>query len=96
MLFVKVRYKAPDGDVSRLVQQPVTDPGNVSYGSTSRDFRFAAAVATFGMALRESPERGSASYALAKELLAGTVGDDPHGERRALAGLIDRAAALTR
>jgi len=96
VVFVKLRYKQPDGDTSRLVVTPVADPGNVAYGSTSRDFRFAAAVAAFGMALRNTPQRGDASYALAKELLAGTEGDDPHGERRALGELIDKAAALAK
>jgi hypothetical protein len=46
------------------------------------------------MALRETKERGSASFPLAAELLAGTEGDDPHGERRALGEMIEKAAAL--
>jgi len=95
LVFVKLRYKKPDGIASRLVVLPVEDPGNVAYGTTSRDYRFAAAVATFGMALRRTPQRGDASFALAKELLAGTEGEDPHGERRALGALIDRAARLS-
>jgi Ca-activated chloride channel family protein len=95
LAFVKLRYKRPDGEVSRLIKRPVEDPGNISFAATSRDFRFAAAVATFGMALRNSEEGGDASYALASELLAGTEGEDPHGERRALGDLIGRAKALT-
>ncbi|MEN8152108.1 MAG: VWA domain-containing protein [Planctomycetota bacterium] len=94
VMFVKLRYKQPTGDRSRLIQIPVGDPGNVSFGTASRDFRFAAAVATFGMALRQSEDMGNASFALAKELLVGTEGEDPHHERRALGELIDKAATL--
>jgi len=55
LLFVKVRYKQPDGDQSRLLTQPVLA---TSAGSASRDFQFQAAVAEFGLLLRNSDFKG--------------------------------------
>ena len=59
LLFVKLRYKQPDGDTSKLIAQPVEDV----VLEPSRDFRFASAVAGFGMLLRESEFSGSWSMA---------------------------------
>ena len=53
LLTLKLRYKHPDGDESRLLEFPVTD-GGASFGRASADFNFAAAVASFGMLLRDS------------------------------------------
>ena len=53
--------KKPDGDTSTLRELPVTDPGK-GYAEASEDFRFAAAVASFAMLLRDSPFKGEASY----------------------------------
>jgi Ca-activated chloride channel family protein len=61
---------------------------------TSPAFRFAAAVATFGMVLRRSPERGTSDYRLARELARGALGRDLDGYQHELIGLIDGAAAL--
>src|SRR5262249_28053802 len=57
---VKLRYKAPQGDQSELIQSVVRDDGTTV--PTSTDFRFAAAVAEFGLLLRRSPYRENASY----------------------------------
>ena len=58
LLFVKVRYKQPDGDQSRLLTQPVL----ASRGETlSRDFTFQAAVAEFGLLLRNSDFKGNSA-----------------------------------
>jgi Ca-activated chloride channel family protein len=61
LLTVKLRYKAPDADTSRLHSQALVDT-HTPLAQTSDDFRFAAAVAEFGMLLRESPHRGTASF----------------------------------
>ncbi|HKA60715.1 MAG TPA: von Willebrand factor type A domain-containing protein [Gemmatimonadales bacterium] len=60
MLFVKVRYKAPDGDESRLITQPVLA---TSGATLSVDFQFQTAVAEFGLLLRNSDFRGKADLA---------------------------------
>lgn len=53
MLTVKFRYKKPDGDVSKLIVKTVKD-NNSSIESASKDLKFSAAVALFGMQLRNS------------------------------------------
>ena len=56
-MFVKVRYKQPDGDQSRLISQPVLAQAGQA---PSVDFQFQAAVAEFGLLLRNSDFRGKA------------------------------------
>jgi Ca-activated chloride channel family protein len=53
MLTVKFRYKEPDGDVSKLIVKTVKDE-NKSIESANDDLKFSAAVALFGMQLRNS------------------------------------------
>ncbi|WP_142526833.1 vWA domain-containing protein [Pedobacter westerhofensis] len=53
MLTVKFRYKAPDGDKSKMKQVAVTEV-NLQLSKASADFRFASAVAELGMLLRDS------------------------------------------
>ena len=55
---VKLRYKAPDGDESRLISVPVKNRTS----ELSQNVGFAAAVAEFGMLLRQSEYRGSSSH----------------------------------
>jgi Ca-activated chloride channel family protein len=64
--------------------------------STSPSFRFAAAVAVFGMTLRESPDRGNSSFVLARQLAEGALGADSEGYRREFLSLIDTAQSLRR
>jgi Ca-activated chloride channel homolog len=49
---VKLRYKLPDGDTSRLIQQVVPSAALKSAAAPRGDFAFAAAVAAFGQVLR--------------------------------------------
>lgn len=48
-----------------LVERSVADV-ETPLAKTSSAFRFSAAIATFGMTRRESPDRGAASFALAR------------------------------
>lgn len=59
LLTVKLRYKQPNGNVSRKIEIPVTDN---TTKQVSSDFRFAAAVAMFGQLIRQSEFKGNASY----------------------------------
>ncbi|HEU5262942.1 MAG TPA: von Willebrand factor type A domain-containing protein [Gemmatimonadales bacterium] len=78
LLFVKVRYKQPDGDRSRLLTHAVLDR---SPGSPSVDFRFQIAVAEFGLLLRESEHRGTADIGRVIAAARGALGADPDGYR---------------
>jgi Ca-activated chloride channel family protein len=60
---IKLRYKKPDGDKSILIEHPVKDE-NVTINSTSDNFRFAAAVAEFGMLLRNSQYKGNGAFSI--------------------------------
>ena len=48
LLAVRLRYQRPGGEAYWLLQVPWTDPGH-SFDAASRDFRFSAAVAAFGL-----------------------------------------------
>ena len=55
--FVKIRYKLPDGDVSKLITTPVTEANEVpSFDAASADQRFSVAVAAFGQKLRDTDQ----------------------------------------
>ncbi|WP_205678826.1 vWA domain-containing protein [Aquisphaera insulae] len=94
-LLVKIRFKAPDADVSRLVKGGVVD-GDTPAESASRDLRFAAAVAGFGMLLRDSPHKGNLTWSRVVDLATPAVGEDPGGYRREFLELVTKAAALGR
>ncbi|MCH8017350.1 MAG: DUF3520 domain-containing protein, partial [Acidobacteria bacterium] len=93
LLTLKLRYKQPDGETSRLLEFPVRD-GNKAYSQASQDFKFAAAVASFGMILRESPYKGNGTLAGVLELAEEGKGSDPHGYRGEFLELVKQARAL--
>jgi Ca-activated chloride channel family protein len=90
MLFVKLRYKEPDGATSKLMSRAVMD----AVTSKNSDFAFASAVAEFGLLLRDSKYRSGASYESVRELANASVSDDPDGLRREFVSLVDKAAKL--
>jgi Ca-activated chloride channel homolog len=94
---LKLRYKEPDGDKSSLIETVVKD-SEKKYGQASRDFKFAAAVAAFGMILRDSPFKGNATLPAVKELAQEGVskGDETtDSEYRAeFMQLVDKANSL--
>ncbi|MFK7932040.1 MAG: von Willebrand factor type A domain-containing protein, partial [Saprospiraceae bacterium] len=75
---VKLRYKQPDGDVSKKIEQPVLNQ-SIDLKNTSDNFRFAAAVAEFGMLLRDSEFKQEATYASAEKLAKDAKGKDENG-----------------
>lgn len=66
-LNLKIRYKEPDADESILKEYPVTEEDYT--GNPSQDFYFAAAVAEFGLMLRDSEYKGDASFENVRALL---------------------------
>jgi Ca-activated chloride channel family protein len=93
LLTVKLRYKAPEGDVSRLLMHPLYDRG-AALAAASADFRFSAAVAEWGMLLRDSRFRGSASYGAVTELARGALADDREGYRGEFLRLVQASQRL--
>ena len=86
---VKLRYKLPAGSESQLMEVVVRDTD----ARESDDFRFAAAVAELGMLLRDSPHKGSSSYADTVRLASSGELDE---RRREFVELVRAAERLKR
>ena len=90
---IKLRYKQPDGVKSRLIDHPVLDEGE-KLDKSSDNFRWSAAVAEFGLLLRDSEFKGDATYAHAAKLARSAKGKDLNGYRRELIDMIDTMKSL--
>ena len=92
LMTVKLRYKAPDGSDSRLISVPVKNRTT----DLSANVGFAAAVAEFGMVLRQSEHRGASTYRDAAALARRFRGADPDGYRAEFVRLVELAQSLPR
>lgn len=90
---VKVRYKLPDEDRSKPFQVGAEDRG-LDFSRSSNDFKFASAVAGFGMLLRHSPHKGTMTYGGVIEIARSTLADDPGGYRREFVSLVERVPSI--
>ena len=90
LMYVKIRYKDPEGTSSRLLEQPVAD----RVRSASTDLRFASAVAGFGMLLRDSEHAGDLTLDDIVGLAEGSRGDDPRGYRGEFIRLVEATRDL--
>ncbi|MGD2121079.1 MAG: von Willebrand factor type A domain-containing protein [Gemmatimonadota bacterium] len=90
LLFVKLRYKEPDQDTSRLLDLPVLD----HTGEASDDFRFASAVAAWGMLLRDSEYCTGFGLQDVAELAGSALGPDEDGYRSEFVRLVETARTL--
>ncbi len=95
MMTVKFRYKEPDGKTSRLMEIPVTDTYSAS-ALTSDNFRFVAAVAQFGMLLRNSEYKSSASFESVLSLARTAIGKDEEGYRAEFIRLVENAKLMAK
>lgn len=93
LLTVKLRYKQPDGDRSTRLEFPLVDDPK-SADEASQDLRWAAAVASFGMILRDSRFRGDANLDQVIELAESAKGADHCGHRQEFIGLVRTARSL--
>jgi Ca-activated chloride channel family protein len=90
LLTVKVRYKQPNGETSKLLSRVVPD----RVGPVTPQLGFASAVAEFGMLLRRSPFKGNATWATVHELARRHRGDDRDGYRTEFIRLVEAASSL--
>jgi uncharacterized protein DUF3520/protein with von Willebrand factor-like domain len=95
MLTAKLRYKKPNNDKSELIQRSARDEGK-QFASASPDFKFAAAVAEFGMLLRESEFKGNGTLGAVLEWAEEGKGADANGFRAAFLELVRKAEVLKR
>jgi len=93
MLTIKFRYKQPTSSVSKMSHVEVYDKP-IALNSTSTDFRFAAAVAEFGMLLRDSQFKQHSTYDQAIKMARAAKGDDSEGYRAEFIKLAESAKLL--
>ena len=91
LMTVKVRYKEPLGDTSKLLEFPVRD----AEARMTSNLGFAAAVAGYGMLLRQSEFKGAATWKQVISLAREHRGRDEDGYRAEFIRLADLAAALS-
>jgi len=92
IMTVKLRYKQPDADVSKLISRAVTT-AEVT-GSHSQNYQWASSVAEFGMLLRNSKFKGSASFDAVLSRARAAKGADPYGYNQELIDLVEKAKAI--
>ena len=94
LLTVKLRYKQPEGNTSKLLEFPVMDEGAM-LGQASTDFRFATSVAGFGMLLRNGTSNAQGlNFESVRSLAQSALGEDRHGYRAEFLSLVDQARQL--
>jgi len=89
---VRIRYKQPDSDVSEKIVHTITDRQIAD--NPSENFMFASAVAEFGLILKNSEYKGSASLDSVKSRAEAAMGDDEEGYRRNFLELVDKAIEI--
>src|SRR5215207_3091223 len=94
LMTVKLRYKEPDGEESRLLSVAVAD-SDASHQNASENLKFSSAVAEFGMLLRGSRYKGAATYDSALSLARASAGADLRGYRAEFVNLVERAKTLS-
>jgi Ca-activated chloride channel family protein len=91
--FVKIRYKLPKADVSRLISTPIDRRSEyASFAAAPQDARFAAAVAGFAEILRGGKYSGSLSYEDVVRMAGAARGRDEFGYRAEFVQMV-RAAS---
>ncbi|RWK64537.1 VWA domain-containing protein [Mesorhizobium sp.] len=93
--FVKIRYKLPNEDASKLITTPVTSANEVAdFDRASTDQRFSVAVAAFGQKLRDEDATATFGYDKIIEIATAARGADPFGYRSEFLSLVRLASAL--
>lgn len=92
--FLRLRYKAPDGEVSKLIETPLETARLDKPESTNAELDFAAAVAAFGQKLRGGDYLKNYSYDQIAELAKAARGSDDDGTRAEFIDLVEMSKAL--
>lgn len=95
MLTIKLRHKKPDGDISKLITHTVND-NHIAVENTSDNFRFSAAVAEFGLLLRNSEFKQQSSFQQVISLARSAKGVDTNGYRAEFIQLVQSAGSLAK
>jgi len=95
LLTVKLRYKAPDGDVSKLITRTVANK-TVSLAQSSDNLRWSAAVATYGMLLKKSDYVEEADHKTVIKLAKSARGKDVNGYRIEFINLVETSQFMAK
>jgi Ca-activated chloride channel family protein len=95
VLTIKLRYKSPVGDKSKLLQKVVIDEQS-SLKKPSENFSFAAAVAEFGMLLRQSEFKQQGGFEQVIALATAGKGKDSEGYRSEFVRLVGTAQLMAK
>lgn len=95
LMTLKLRYKKPGEEQSRLIEKSVID-NRQSASNISENFRFSSAVAEFGLLLRNSMYRQSASFDQVIALAKSAAGQDKEGYRNEFITLVHRAKSMAK
>ena len=95
IMTIKLRYKKPDEEISQLITHPVMD-NHTMLANTSDNFRFSAAVAEFGLLLRNSVYKQQASYNQVVSMAKKARGMDDNGYRAEFIRLVQSATSLVK
>ncbi|PYJ05220.1 MAG: hypothetical protein DME95_04940 [Verrucomicrobia bacterium] len=94
LLSAKLQFKKPDGNGEvQSIERSVTNDG-VDFAQAHPDLKFAAAVAEFGMILRDSEYKGNGTFAAVLEWAHEGKGSDANGYRAGFIELVRKAQAL--
>ena len=95
LLTVKLRYKEPNEDESKLLSIGLTDK-QTAFDAASENLRFASAVAQFGLLLRDSRYKGNANFDSVLNIAQRSQGSDLKGYRAEFIELVGQARRLAR
>ncbi|HEY9364191.1 MAG TPA: von Willebrand factor type A domain-containing protein [Chitinophagaceae bacterium] len=90
---IKFRYKAPDGNESKLIVHSVNNE-SIPFKNVSDNFSFAASVAGFAMLLRNSEYKENAKYSMVLHMAGTSLGKDEEGYRKEFISLVKKAVEL--
>lgn len=93
LLTVKLRYKEPDGDQSKLLTMGLLDKNN-AFENASDNLRFASAVAGFGMLLRDSNYKGNANFNNIRQIANSSRSNDLKNYRNEFVELVEKAQRM--
>lgn len=95
LINIKLRYKSPGKPVSRMIEHPVINQ-EISWSACSDNFRFAAAVAGYGMLLRNSEFKQETSYSKVIDWAENALGKDKEGYRSEFLKLVKSSQLMAK
>ncbi len=96
LAWLRIRYKLPGEQQSRLIEQPVAVAARTGFAEAPADARFAAAVAGFGQLLRGSDTIGEFTWNDVLGIASDARGEDSFGYRAEFTRLVRTASSLDR